>query len=84
MSSAYHHQTDGQTEIMNKGLEGYLRSSTRDWPKDWPKDWMRWLSLAEWAYNTSEHTSTRLTLFEVVYGYQPPRLLPSETGITNV
>jgi hypothetical protein len=80
MSSAYHPQTDGQTEIMNKGFEGYLRSFIGDRPKDW----MQWLYLAEWAYNTSEHTSTRLTPFEVVYGYQPPRLLPYEPGTSNV
>jgi len=57
MSSAYHPQTDGQTKIMNKGLEGYLRSFSGDKPRDWEK----WLSLAEWAYNTSTHTSTKLS-----------------------
>lgn len=45
---------------------------------------MQWLSLAEWAYNTSEHTSTKLTLFEAVYGYQAPRLVPYEPGTTSV
>jgi len=43
MSSTYHPQTDGQSEVMNKGLEGYLRSFTRDKPKDW----MQWLLLAK-------------------------------------
>jgi transposase InsO family protein len=74
MSSAYHPQTDGQTESMNKGLEGYLRSFTGDCPKDW----MRWISLAEWAYNTSVHTSTKVSPFEAVYGYPSPRLMPFE------
>jgi transposase InsO family protein len=68
MSFAYHPQTDGQTEVMNKGLESYLRSFTGDRPKDW----MQWLSLTEWTYNTSVHTSTKLFPFEAVYGYPPP------------
>jgi len=80
MSSAYHPQTDDQTEIMNKGLEGYLRSFVGDRPRDW----MRWISLAEWAYNTSEHTSTKLSHFEAVYGYPSPRLMPFEPGTNKV
>lgn len=44
MSSAYHPQTDGQTEIVNKCLEQYLRYMTGERPKEWAK----WLSLAEW------------------------------------
>jgi transposase InsO family protein len=78
LSSTYHPQTDGQTEVMNRSLEGYLRSVVGD------RDWLRWLSLAEWAYNTSVHTSTKLTPFEAVYGYPPPRLLPYEPGTTSV
>jgi hypothetical protein len=80
MSSAYHPQTDGQTEIMNKGLEGYLRSFS----SDRPRDWMLWISLAEWAYNTSMHTSTKLSQFEAVYGYPPPRMMQFEPGTTKV
>jgi hypothetical protein len=80
MSSAYHPQIDGQTEIMNKGLEGYLRSFSGDRPRDWAK----WLSLAEWAYNTSTHTSTKLSPFEAVYRQPPPQLMPHEPGSTRV
>ena len=35
MSSAYHHQTDGQTEVVNKSLEHYLRSFFADKPSEW-------------------------------------------------
>jgi hypothetical protein len=80
MSSAYHPQTDGQTKIMNKGLEAYLRSFTGDCPRGW----LKWLSLAEWAYNTSVHTSTKISPFEAVYGFPPPRLMPFEAGTTKV
>jgi transposase InsO family protein len=68
MSSSYHPQTGGQTKVMNKGLEGYLSRFS----EDRPRDWARWLSLAEWAYNTSTHTSTKISPFEAVYG-QPPQ-----------
>ena len=80
MSSAYHPQTDGQTEIMNKWLEGYLRCFT----SDRPKDWANWLAMAEWAYNSSEHASTGYTPFELVYGRPPPQLLPYEAETTAV
>lgn len=43
---------------------------------DWPKEWSRWLSLAEWWYNTSYHTSIKTTPYEVVYGQKPPLHVP--------
>jgi hypothetical protein len=65
---------------MNKGLEGYIRS----FKGDRPKDWLRWLPLAEWAYNSAEHTSTKLTPFEAVYRFLPPPLLPYEPSTSSV
>ena len=43
-SIAYHPQTDGQTKIVNRCLENYLRCMARDQPQGW----YRWLSLAEY------------------------------------
>eukprot|EP00253_Pinus_taeda_P020808 PITA_20808 len=36
--------------------------------------WVKWLPLAEWWYNTSFHTSTKITPFMALYGYQPPSI----------
>ncbi|CAJ2678818.1 unnamed protein product [Trifolium pratense] len=75
-STAYHPQSDGQTEIVNKCLETYLRCmcSSR------PTNWFKWLSLAEWWYNTNYHSSIHTTPFEVVYGQPPPIHLPYLPG----
>ncbi|XP_072976099.1 uncharacterized protein [Typha angustifolia] len=70
LSSAYHPETDGQTEVVNRGLEQYLRCFVADRPKDWVK----FLPWAEWSYNTAHHSSIGMTPFEAVYGRTPPVL----------
>lgn len=49
-----------------------------------PKEWVRWLSWAEYCYNTSVHTSTKKTSYEVVYGRSPPTLLSYSSNATSV
>nr|GEU73192.1 putative mitochondrial protein [Tanacetum cinerariifolium] len=71
-SIAYHPQTDGQTKVVNKCLEGYLRCMTGESPKDW----VQWLPLAEYWYNTNYHSPTNTTPFEAVYGQPPPLHIP--------
>jgi hypothetical protein len=70
MSSAYHPQSDGQTEIVNKVLQQYLRCFVHEQPRRWG-EFLHW---AEWHYNTAVHTSTGLSPFQVVYGRAPPTL----------
>ena len=69
MSSAYHPQTDGQTEIVNKCLEAYLRC----YATEKQNKWAQWLHLAEWWYNSTYHTSAKMTPFQALYGYEPPK-----------
>jgi len=76
MSTAFHPQTDGQSEVVNKVIAMYLRCVTGDRPRAW----VDWLSWAEYCYNTSFHTALRATPFEVVYGRSPPPMLPYSPG----
>lgn len=80
MSSSYHPQSDGQTEVMNRTLEQYLRCFTGDQPRKW----VEWLSWAEYSYNTATHSSTKLTPFEAVYGTPPPTLLTYVPGTSRI
>jgi hypothetical protein len=72
-STAYHPQTDGQTERVNQVLEQYLRCYC-SYQQD---DWVDYLPLAEFAYNNSKSSSTQQTPFFANYAYHPsfePRL----------
>lgn len=66
-STAYHPQTDGQTERVNQELEQYLRLFT-NFRQD---DWSSWLSVAEFSYNNRIHSSTRQTPFMIDMGRHP-------------
>jgi hypothetical protein len=63
-SSAYHPQTDGQTEKVNQILEDMLRACVLHYGKDWDKC----LSLAEFSYNNSYQSSLQMAPFEALYG----------------
>src|SRR5580693_1389440 len=67
MSTAYHPQTDGQTERVNQSLEEMLRI----YCEKKPEEWSIYLPMAEFAYNDHLHTSTKKTPFQALYGYNP-------------
>jgi len=64
LSTAFHPQTDGQTERMNQELEQYLRLFVEHRQKDWPE----WLAAAEFAVNNKVHTATKVSPFMANYG----------------
>jgi hypothetical protein len=64
--SAYHPQTDGQTEQVNQILEDMLRACVMEYPGSWDKN----LSWVEFAYNNSYQESLKMAPFEALYGRQ--------------
>jgi hypothetical protein len=67
MSSAYHLQTDGQSERINQCLEIYLRCFTHACLTRWSQ----YLALAEYWYNRSYHSAIKMSAFVALYGHEP-------------
>ena len=63
-STAFHPQTDGLSERTIHTLEDMLRTSVLDFKGSWEK----YLSLVEFAYNNSYHSSIEMTPYEALYG----------------
>jgi len=80
LSTAYHPQTDGQTERVNQIVEQYLRifaSYNQD-------DWSALLPQASLVYNNTTHSATKLSPFYANFGYHPrllPELLPTTADV---
>ncbi len=67
LSTAFHPQTDGQSERQNSTMEAYLRALV-NWEQD---DWARLLPMVEFVYNNAKNASTGHTSFELKCGYHP-------------
>lgn len=80
LSTAYHPQSDGQTERLNRCLEHYLCAMTSARPKQWSK----WLPLAEWWYNVSYNTAIRMSPYEALYGVTPRQFCVPAEHRTNI
>ncbi|WVZ21125.1 hypothetical protein V8G54_008447 [Vigna mungo] len=78
--SSYHPQTDGQTEVMNQTIEQYLRAFIIHKPSLWYK----FLPWAEHHYNTSVHSHSGLSPYQVLHGKPPPSLPSYIVGSSSI
>ena len=67
LSTAYHPQTDGETEQVNQELETYLRLFASNKPEEWSK----LLPMAEFTHNSATHSVTQRTPFFLMMGNEP-------------
>jgi hypothetical protein len=67
LSTAYHPQTDSQTERTNQEIETYLRIFCANNPHKWSK----FLTSAEYLHNSVPHSSTKVSPFSLILGYEP-------------
>jgi hypothetical protein len=80
-SSAYHPQTDGQTERVNQILEDMLRAHALQYGRSWDKS----LPYTEFSYNNSYQESLKMAPFEMLYGRRcRAPLIWNETGERTV
>lgn len=78
LSSGFHPQSNGQTERMNQELEKALRCVASQNPRAWAQH-LLWV---EYAHNSLTSSSTGLSPFQCVYGYQPPLFASQEADAT--
>nr|GEY15355.1 putative reverse transcriptase domain-containing protein [Tanacetum cinerariifolium] len=77
MSTTYHPQTNGQSERTIQTLEDMLRACALDFGGSWDVH----LSLVEFSYYSSYHSSVRCTPFEALYGRKcPSPIMSAEVG----
>ena len=67
LSTAYHPQTDGQTERINQEIGMFLRHYI-NYQQD---NWMEWLATAEFTYNDKKHATMGKMPFELNFGRHP-------------
>ena len=67
LSTAYHPQTDGETEQVNQEIEMYLRLFCQGQPDKWS----HLIPMAEFTHNSATHSSTQKSPFSLILGYEP-------------
>jgi hypothetical protein len=81
-STAFHPQTDGQSERANHTLEEYLRHFISPRQDAIQSDWDEYLDLAEFAVNGSINPSTWYSPFQLAYGQEP--ISPMDADVNQV
>ena len=79
MSTAFHPQTDGQTERVNQTVEAYVRAFCNHEQSDWAE----LLPMAEFAYNNSTTSGIGMSPFYANYGFDPQTNWPVEREVRN-
>jgi hypothetical protein len=80
MSTAFHPETDRQMERINQVIETYLRSYCNYEQNDWAE----MLGMAEFAYNNSKDSETKISQFYANYGYEPRTNWPTDIQFRNL
>ena len=80
ISTAFHPQTDGQTERLNQTIEAYLWGCVGK-EQD---DWVRLLPMAEFTYNNLTTTGNGMSPFYANYGFHPATMNPAATEPLNL
>jgi hypothetical protein len=75
-STNYHPYTDGQIDIVNKWVEGYLSN----YVSRQQRAWIKWLHLGEHCYKTTYRMSIGMTPFQKLYGYDAPSFVDLAFG----
>lgn len=65
--TAYHPESNAALERSHATLADYLKH----YIKADQSDWDEWLDFAMFSYNTTNHTSTKFTPYELIFGYTP-------------
>ena len=77
LSTAFHPQTDGQSERQNQTLEHYLRAYV-EYTQD---DWAKRPDMAEFAYNNSFNSTIKMTPFQAYAGFNPTLNIDVEVDV---
>lgn len=80
ISSAYHPQSDGQTEVLNRVIEQYLQSFVHRRPSSWGK-LILWV---EWSHNMAWNAVTRSIPYKITFGRKPFNFPEYLTGTSKV